>query len=338
MNKNTEAKKTTNSRKAYKPFWFPWAAEACEAQHKMHWMPYEIDLNSDLKEFNHKLTDDERKVLLFILRFFTQADVEVGRCYLDYYIPIFKCPEIRMMLTTFASMEVIHVISYSYLITALQLPDSEYEEFLNYQEMVDKYDYMQSFSTEDPEGIAATLAIVSGFIEGFVLFASFTILLSFSMNREDSCLHGIGQIITFSIRDETLHSLSVIKLFHEYCKENEDKIDKNRLKEKILEGCKTLIHHELAFLDLIFKDHKIGHVSKEDLQQFIYFLADLRLGQLGMEPLYGVSKNPLEWTKGFLYFKEIANFFETTPTAYTKADLIQDSEGASEDIWSKYVG
>ena len=316
--------KTTDSRKVYKPIQFPWAIDACETQHKMHWLPYEIDLMSDLNEFNSQLSDKERNTIIQILRFFTQADLEVGRAYIDYYLRIFKCPEIRMMLAAFASMETIHVLAYSYLITALRLPDSEYSVFLQYKEMTAKYDYMASFNVDDPQSVALTLALVSGFIEGMCLFSSFAILMYFSTLRgqfKKSCLHGVGQIVSFSIRDETLHCLSVIKLFHTYVEENKNILDIPKLHEAIYENCRILVNHEFAFIDLALKPGDLEFLDPEDLKSYIKYLADLRLKQLGLQPIFGIDKNPLEWTGAFLFPKEIANFFETTPTSYTKGSF-----------------
>jgi ribonucleoside-diphosphate reductase beta chain len=329
--------KTTATRKVYKPISFPWAIESCEAQHKMHWMPYEIDLMADLNEFYNEISDSERKILIQILRFFTQVDVEVARCYVDYYLKIFQCPEIRMMLLSFASMETIHVLAYSFLITSLRLPDSEYSAFLEYEEMVAKYNYMQSFNVNDPQGIALTLALVSGFIEGLVLFSSFAILLYFSLlrgNYKKSCLKGLGQIISFSIRDETLHCLSIIKLYHTFVKENEDKIDKKKLHDDIYTNCKILIEQEMRFIDLAFQAGELEHLKTYDLKEYIKYLADIRLKQLGLAPLFNITVNPLTWMDSILFPREIANFFEVTPTGYTKGHFLE--ENIDEDFWNDY--
>lgn len=322
--------KSTEKRLAYKPIMFPWALEACEIQQKMHWVPQEIDLLADLAEFE-LLEPKEKNVLLYVLRFFTQADVEVGRCYLDYYIPVFKAPEIRMMLTAFANMETIHVSGYSYLISSLRLPDKEYSEFLKHKEMLDKYDYMQGFNIDNPQSIALTLAIVSGFVEGFTLFSMFAVLLYFSSCRpEGRKLQGVGQIVSLSIRDEALHCKSIMKLFHVYIEENKNTINKEKLYEDIYANCRKLVEMEIAFINFAFSEGSLSGLSKAQLTEFIYYLADLRLKQLGLNHIYGVSVNPLKYMVENL-FKEQSNFFETTPTNYTKGD-IENAENAFSDI------
>jgi len=326
---------TTNPRKSFKPIQFEWALDACETQHKIHWIPYEIDLIADLQEFNTELKPWEKNIIVQILRFFTQSDLEVARSYVDYYLQIFKCPEIRMMLASFAGMETVHVLGYSYLISSLRFPDAEYSAFLQYKEMVDKYDYMQSFDVSNPFSIALTLAIVSGFIEGMVLFSSFAILMYFPILRGSfgkSCLRGIGQIVSFSIRDETLHCVSMIKLFRVYIEENKHLIDYPALEKAIYDNCNLLLKYEFAFIDLAMKEGELEGMTAQNLKDYIMFLADLRLQQLGLKPVYGFTENPMPWTDTFLFPKELANFFDTTPTSYVKGDFIKSD---SFD-WSDY--
>ena len=87
------------SNKAYKPFEYPWAFEYWKRQQQIHWMPEEVPLGEDCRDWAQKLTDHERNLLTQIFRFFTQADVEVQDCYHDKYGRVFKPTEIKMMLT-----------------------------------------------------------------------------------------------------------------------------------------------------------------------------------------------------------------------------------------------
>jgi len=61
----------------YKPFRYPWAYEAWLTQQRVHWLPEEVPLADDVKDWHRNLTDGERNLLTQIFRFFTQADVEV---------------------------------------------------------------------------------------------------------------------------------------------------------------------------------------------------------------------------------------------------------------------
>lgn len=325
---------TTTKRTTYKPIEFEWALEAFNLQNRLHWIAEEVSMLDDLHEFNSELTRHEKEVVTQILRFFTQSDVEVATSYLDYYIPIFQCIEIRMMLVSFASMEATHIISYAFLLTSLKLPDTIFSEFLEYKEMVDKYNFMKKFNVKKPEEIALTLAIVSGGMEGFVLFSSFAVLMYFSTKRKKRCLSGVGNIVSFSIRDETLHNKSITRLFHEYRKENQDKIDEKRLEKKIYRNFKILAGHEFKFIDLIFKNGDLEDLTKEDVKNYVKYLVNIRLAQLGCkDPMFpDIRNNPLPWMDKFLFASELAQFLESSVSSYSKIGEKNQLNSAFEDF------
>ena len=163
----------------YKPFRYPWCYDAWLTQQRIHWLPEEVPLSEDIRDWQKKLTQGEKNLLTQIFRFFTQADVEVNNCYLRHYTNVFKPTEVLMMMTAFSSMETVHIAAYSHLLDTIGMPDSEYSAFLKYKEMKDKYDYMKNFNTNNKREIAKTVAVFSAFTEGLQLFASFAILLNF---------------------------------------------------------------------------------------------------------------------------------------------------------------
>ena len=184
-------------RPVYKPFRYPWAFEAWNVQQKIHWLPDEVPLTEDVKQWRTQLTKAERNLLTQIFRFFTQSDIEVNNCYMKQYSRVFGPTEVQMMLAAFSNMETIHIAAYSHLLDTIGMPPTEYEAFFKYKEMKDKYDYMHQFSCDTKEGIATTLAMFGAFTEGLQLFASFAILLNFPRNQK---MRGMGQIITWSVR------------------------------------------------------------------------------------------------------------------------------------------
>ena len=127
---------------SYKPFEYPWAFDFWKRQQQIHWMPEEVPLGEDCRDWAQKLTDHERNLLTQIFRFFTQADIEVQDCYHEKYGRIFKPTEVKMMLTAFSNMETVHIAAYSHLLDTIGMPESEYNAFMNYKEMRDKHEYM----------------------------------------------------------------------------------------------------------------------------------------------------------------------------------------------------
>ncbi|MEL6325201.1 MAG: ribonucleotide-diphosphate reductase subunit beta, partial [Pseudomonadota bacterium] len=111
---------------AYKPFRYPWAFDFWKLQQQVHWMPEEVPLGEDCKDWAVKLTDKERNLLTQIFRFFTQSDVEVGANYMENYMPLFKPAEVRMMLASFSNMETIHIAAYALLLETIGMPETEF--------------------------------------------------------------------------------------------------------------------------------------------------------------------------------------------------------------------
>ena len=299
----------------YKPFRYPWCYDAWLTQQRIHWLPEEIPLAEDVRDWQKKLTAHEKNLLTQIFRFFTQADVEVNNCYLRHYTTVFKPTEVLMMMTAFASMETIHVAAYSHLLDTIGMPESEYSAFLKYKEMKDKYDYMQNFNVNNKREIAKTVAVFSAFTEGLQLFASFAILLNFPRFNK---MKGMGQVVTWSVRDETLHCNSMIKIFNTFCAENPGLLDAS-LKKEITDACRTIVEHEDAFIDLAFEMGPIEGLTAQQIKDYIRWIANRRLLQLKMDEIYDVKENPLEWIDTMLNGVEHMNFFEGRATEYSKA-------------------
>lgn len=308
----------------YKPFNYPWAYDAWLTQQRLHWIAQEVPMSDDVKNWKKDLTENEKHLLTQILRFFTQADIEVNNCYMKHYSRVFKPIEVQMMLSAFSNMETIHVDAYSHLLDTLGMPEVEYKAFMEYKEMKDKYDYMQQFNTGSKSDIAKVLAIFGAFTEGLQLFASFAMLLNFQRFGK---MKGMGQIVAWSVRDETLHTESIIKLFLTFIKEN-PRIWTENFKNDLYEACDTIIAHEDAFINLAFQfDGAIQGMTADDIKAYIRFIGNRRLKQLGLKQRYNVTVNPLPWMDEILNSPELVNFFENRSTEYSRA--------ATEGSWDK---
>jgi ribonucleoside-diphosphate reductase beta chain len=315
----------------YKPFLYPWAYDAWHIQQRIHWLPEEVPMADDVKDWKKNLTKSEIHLLTQILRFFTQADIEVNNCYMRHYSRIFKPTEIQMMLSAFSNMETIHIAAYSFLLDTLGMPEVEYQAFMKYKEMKDKYDFMQQFNVESKEDIAKTLAVFGAFTEGLQLFASFAMLLNFQRFGK---MRGMGQIVAWSVRDETLHTNSIIKLFRTFIGENPE-IWTEDFKKMLVEACKSIVEHEDAFIDLAFEiEDAIEGLTSHDVKMYIRYIADRRLNQLGLNSVYCIEHNPLPWLDELLGAPEHTNFFENRVTEYAKAA----TQGTWDEAFSDMLG
>ena len=309
----------TQERTTFKPFKYPWAYDAWLQHEQSHWLHTEVPMSEDVKDYK-KLSKHEQEFLTKILRFFVQGDLDIGSGYHDHYIPVFKQPEVRMMMSGFAGREALHVAAYAHLIETLGLPESTYNEFLQYKEMVEKHDYINNLSAAP---MAEKIAAISAFGEGMQLFSSFVMLLNFARNGK---LKGLGQIIAWSIVDETQHAEGMIKVYREYVKHNKDESTSDRIKEI----ADQMVGLEDQFVDLAFSMVEVEKLTKEEVKQYIRYIADRRLISMGMKGIYKIKKNPLPWVDGMLGVSH-TNFFEQRVTDYSKGA----TTGTWDDVWGK---
>lgn len=255
------------------------------------------------------------------------GNCEVNNAYTHIYSQIFKPFEIQMMLSCFSNIETIHVAAYSHLLDTIGMPETEYSAFLKYKEMKDKFESMHDYHITDKKGIALAIATFSGFMEGLQLFASFAILLNFPRNNR---LKGMGQIVSWSVRDETLHVQGMIKLFRTFIAENPD-IWTHDFRESVKEICVECVKHEDAFIDLAFELGGVKGLESDEVKRYIRFIADRRLQMMSIDPIYNIEENPLPWVDDMVNAVEHTNFFENRATEYSRAGTTGTWDEAFKD-------
>jgi ribonucleoside-diphosphate reductase beta chain len=311
---------------------YSWAYAAWKRQQQIHWMGEEVPLGEDIKDWTGThITASERNLLTQIFRFFTQSDIEVSDNYFNRYVPIFKPLEIQMMMAAFSNMETVHIDAYALLLKTLGMPQTEFQAFRDYSSMRAKVDYMHSFGTATCADVARTLAMFGAFTEGMSLFASFAMLMNFPRFNK---MKGMGQIVSWSVRDESLHCESIIRLFHEW--QHETGAVTKSVADDIIEVGKTMVGLEDKFIEIAFELGGVEGMTAEDIKAYVRYIADWRLTQLKLTPCYGYftgtageykqsKEHPLPWLTSMLNGVEHANFFEARATEYSK--------GATQGEW-----
>ena len=305
--------------KTYKPFQYPWAVELAKKHEEIHWIEDEAELSEDVQDWKTKLSDDEKEFITQVLRLFTQSDVQVGENYHELLIPRFKNNEVRNMLSSFASREAVHQRAYALLNDTLGLPDEDYYKFLEYKEMADKIDFMKEGDCNSKSGLALALA-QSVFNEGLSVFASFVMLLNFQRFGK---MKGMGTIVEWSIRDESIHVQGNAKLFRELCDES-PRIVNDELKSKIYEMAKNAVELEDKFINLAFKGNDVQGLTRDEVRKYIRHIADRRLLQLGLKTKFRQKDNPLPWLDWVLNGASHDNFFEKRVTEYSVVGMEGD--------------
>jgi ribonucleoside-diphosphate reductase beta chain len=314
-------------RAYFKPFNYPWAYDAWLKHEQSHWLHTEVPMLEDVNDWKKRLTDGEKHFLTNIFRFFTQGDIDVAGGYVKNYLPYFPQPEIRMMLMGFAAREALHVAAYSHLIETLGMPEATYQEFLEYDSMRAKHDYFTDLSNANgtPESVATNIAAFSAFTEGMQLFSSFIMLLNFPRHGK---MKGMGQIVTWSIVDETQHAESMIKLFRAYVEENRE-LWNDDLKSQIYTIAEKMVELEDKFIELSFSMGGMEDLTEDDVKKYIRYICDRRLISLGLKGIFKVKKNPLPWVEEMINAPTHTNFFENRATDYAKGAL----SGKWDDVW-----
>jgi len=303
--------------KTYKPFKYPWAMEITEDHEKIHWITAELKLQEDVDQWKQgKITPEEKNHITQIFRLFTQSDVQVASNYCDLFIPKFKNNEVRNMLLSFANREGTHQRAYALLNDTLGFPDSEYSAFLEYDEMVSKIEFMQDNDVSTLHGLGKALAQTC-INEGMSLFSAFVMLLNYQRKGK---MKGMCEVVEWSIRDETKHVEAMTKLFREFISEH-PRIVNDDFKKEIYSMVRTAVSLEDKVVDLSYKMGSVEGLTAEEVKQYIRYIADRRLIQLGLKPNYKVKENPIPWLEYIISGDSFKNFFEGTVTDYNAAGM-----------------
>ena len=316
-----------HERIIYKPFEYPQAYEYWLNQQQAHWLHTEIPMMSDLNDWNSNLNKTEKNIIGSILKGFAQTETIVNDYWSGLVTKWFRKPEVIMMATTFGAFETIHAEAYSLLNETLGLDN--FSEFLEDEATMAKIENLMlvrdSFNGEKnvPE-IAKSLAIFSAFTEGVNLFSSFAILLSFKMRNK---LKGVGQIVEWSIRDESMHSEAGCWLFRTLIEEN-PYLKTKELEAAINEAALLSLKLELDFIDKVFELGDLEGCSKYDLQNFIKNRVNTKLGDLGYSPIITdidlTAVERMKWLDHLSAGKQHTDFFANRVTNYSKGTMTWD--------------
>ncbi len=312
-------------RNYWKPFDYPWAYDYFKRMRELHWMPAEVVLDEDVRDWKSKLNDFERALLTQAFRFFVQADINVAEGYANHYMKAFPKPEFKALFWSIGDSEANHIDSYSQLIDTVGMPETEYQAFSEYKEMQDKHDYLFIENDTAPSGrkwskkekLALNIAKFSAFGEGVQLFSSFAILLSFK-NR--NLMKGMGTIVEWSIRDETLHVEVMTRIFRTVVQENPE-LWNDDLKKAIYQMARDMVKLEDRFIDIVFGMGEVEGITAKDVKTYIRAVTDRRLNQLGLKSNYH-AKNPLDWIAPLISAQTHTNFFEGRSTEYIKGGIL----------------
>jgi ribonucleoside-diphosphate reductase beta chain len=307
----------TEVRNYYKPFEYQTAFDYYKDQHRAHWLADEVPLASDLNDWKLKLTESEKSLIGNILKSFAQTEVHVNDYWSTKVSIWFPKPEIQAMARVFADFESIHAEAYARLNEELGLDD--FKAFLEDETSKAKIERLIETPGETIEDRAISLAIFSAFTEGVNLFSSFAVLMSFQLRN---LMKGTGQIVEWSVRDESLHSKAGCWLFRTLLEEQPE-LNTDELREKIIEACHLSVQLEFDFIDKAFEMGSVEGLNKNQLKNFIKARANEKMIELGYKAIYNdIDPNLLkqiEWFGHLTSGKTQQDFFAGRVTNYSKS-------------------
>ena len=318
-----------DERIPYKPFEYPeYYNEGWLKQAQAFWLHTEIPMSSDVKDWNEKLTKEEKNLVGNILLGFAQTECAVSDYWTQKVVSWFPKHEIQQMAMIFGSQETIHAVAYSYLNETLGLEN--FEAFLQDKATMERFDNLISYDGNNTTGIARSIAIFSAFAEGVSLYSAFAVLYSFQLRN---LLKGVGQQMKWSVRDESLHSKMGCQLFRHMCEEDPKLLNKS--KKDIFDTAETMLKAEENYIDKMFELGDIENLKAYDLKQFIRKRLNekiIELGYTNKRKYFDFDENAaknLDWFYHLTGGHTHTDFFAIRPTDYSKANEGEDFE----DIW-----
>ena len=304
------------------PSKYPWARELYDQAVANTWFPHEIPLKEDLDDFE-AMTDEERHALEFVLSFFNPAELIVNRTLALGVYPYLKSPECHLYLAKQIWEEANHCVSFEYVLETFPLDrDKFYNHHTNVESMRKKEAFMSKYldrmsdealdidSDEGKRDFIRNLIAYNIIMEGIWFYSGFMVLLSF---RQRNKMRNLGSMISWVLRDESLHLKFGINLILNILEENSDIVTEEfaqEIKDMIIEG----VELEVKYNEDLFPNGILG-LNAEYVNQYVKHIADRRLEELGFDPHYNVS-NPAKWMATSTDVLELVNFFEQQNTNY----------------------
>jgi ribonucleoside-diphosphate reductase beta chain len=306
------------------PIKYRWAWEHYLNGCANHWMPTEVPMNRDVEIWrSNQLTDDERRVILRNLGFFSTAESLVGN---NLVLAIFKHvtnAECRQYLLRQSFEEAVHTHTFLYVVESLGLDESEIFNMYREDPTIAKKDAFEmeltaevldpDFTTDTFEGRQAFLKNLIGYyviMEGVFFYSGFVMVLSF---HRRNLMTGIGEQFQYILRDETIHLNFGVDLINGIKAENPE-LWTDEFQETMVQRVRTAVELEIEYAESCLPRGVLG-LNTELFRDYVQHVADRRLERIGLPTQYG-SSNPFPWMSETIDLSKEKNFFETRVTEY----------------------
>ena len=305
-----------------KPIKYQWAMDLYDQAVANTWFPNEIQLGEDLADFR-KMTEEEKHAVTFLMSYFNPNELLVNKALAFGVYPYINAPEAHLYLAKQMWEEANHCMSFEYVLETFPLDrEKAYESHVDVPSMAAKEEFQVNFirrmteetlditTTEGKKDFVRNLVAYNIILEGIWFYSGFMVALSF---RQRNLLRNFGSLMDWVIRDESLHLQFGINLILTVLEENEDLQDPD-FADEIRQMIIDAVEMEEAYNRDLLPTGILG-LNADYVNQYVKYLADRRLEELGFDPYYNVS-NPAKWMAAANDTLELVNFFESTNTSY----------------------
>lgn len=315
-----EKKGIFEKRVNLKPLEYPELYDFVDAINHSYWIHTEYAYEGDVHNYNVDLKEHEKNAVKNAMLAIAQIEISVKRFWSNLYNQ-FPKPEFDALGVTFGESEVRHQRSYSHILELLGL-NEEFEKLANVEVIQGRIDYLSKYlknaSSNNKELYILTLTLFSLFVENASLFSQFFIIKSF--NKQKNYFKGIDNVIMASAKEEHLHATAGAYIVNLVKKEHPELFTED-FYISIKRACKKAYEAELNIIDWIFEKGDLDFLSKGIVIEYLKNRFNTSMEMIGVEHLFEVNKDVLKHTEWFdveLFSENHTDFFNKTPTNYTK--------------------
>jgi len=305
-----------------KPIKYQWAMDLYNQAVANTWFPNEIQLGQDLSDWK-KMSEEERHAVTFLMSYFNPNELLVNKALAFGVYPYVNAAECHVYLAKQMWEEANHCMSFEYVLETFPIDrEKAYDAHIDTPSMARKEAFETKFitrmteqtldinTTEGKKDFVRNLVAYNIILEGIWFYSGFMVALSF---RQRNLLRNFASLIDWVVRDESLHLKFGINLILTVLEENEDLQTEefaDEIRQMIIDG----VEMEEAYNKDLLPNGILG-LNSDYINQYVKYLADRRLEELGFEPHYKVS-NPAKWMSAANDTLQLVNFFEATNTSY----------------------
>ena len=308
------------------PFKYDWAWQKYLDGCANHWMPQEVNMTADIALWKSQdgLTEDERRIVMRNLGFFSTADSLVANNLALAVYRLITNPECRQYILRQAFEEAIHTHAYQYCIESLGMDEGEifnmYHEIpsvakkaswgLKYTRSISDPEFQTGTPETDRQFLRNLIAYYC-VLEGIFFYCGFTQILS--MGRRNK-MTGVAEQFQYILRDESMHLNFGIDVINQIKIENPhlwDAAMKEEATQMILQGTQLEIEYARDTMP-----RGVLGMNAAMMEDYLKFIANRRLTQIGLKEEYPGTTNPFPWMSEIMDLKKEKNFFETRVIEY----------------------